>query len=128
MTMPLQIRRATNSSERERPARSQTPDNATHTSTWIPVARDAAEVFWTGRPDDESIRHALFVSIQMALSLTDPVFMDLVDHEYSSSTTPLPWDQQARQQLAMSVCTTLLVAAYSLKTATVLDRLPALNK
>jgi hypothetical protein len=114
--------------ERESPARSQTPDTGTHTSAWIPVVRNAAEVFWTGRPDDKSIRHALFVSIQMALSLRNPVFLGLVDHGYSSSTTPLPWDQQARQQLALSVCTTLLIAAYSLKTATVLDRLPVLNE
>jgi hypothetical protein len=82
--------------ERVKSARSQTPDNATHTSTWIPVVRDAVEVFWTGQPDDESIRHAFIVSVQMALSLTDPVFMGLVYHGYSSSTTPLPWNQRAR--------------------------------
>jgi hypothetical protein len=59
------------------------------TPSWMPTSRNSRNVFWTMPPNDDSIRHALFMAIQMTLSLTDPIFLGFVDIGYSMPTTPL---------------------------------------
>jgi hypothetical protein len=51
------------------------------TPSWMPTPRDSRDIFWTMSLNGESIRHILFMTIQMALSLTDPVFLGLVDSD-----------------------------------------------
>jgi hypothetical protein len=78
-------------------------------------------------PNNDSIRHGIIMAIQMALSLIDLIFLSLVDSGYSTSMAPLPWDQRAKQRLALPICETLLVTAYSVEMSTLFARVHVLK-